>query len=308
VHHSPAGPPLSARLHGALTRWLLLSRRVLHRRSGRLALGALLSGVLATIVVGVPVVSGSTEQALPVSLDASSSASSSSRSSDEDSPVVMGRDGRPGPSSTIPGRSTTPGADPSATDAAGGSSSPAPGTTDPAPSSTGSSASADAPSASEAAPDTTAAPPVVAEAARPEPQPEPEPQAPTPPAVPAALGAEEQVLALVNAARAEAGCGALTGDGSLASVARAHSVDMRDRGFFSHVNPDGLDPYDRAERAGLDARAENIAYGQQNAADVMEAWMDSSGHRANILDCELTALGVGVAEGAGGPWWTQLFA
>jgi uncharacterized protein YkwD len=82
---------------------------------------------------------------------------------------------------------------------------------------------------------------------------------------------------------------------------------MRDRNFFSHTNPDGLDPFARAARAGLTARAENIAYGQPDAAAVMDAWMNSPGHRANILDCSLTRLGVGVAEGAGGPWWTQLF-
>jgi uncharacterized protein YkwD len=83
---------------------------------------------------------------------------------------------------------------------------------------------------------------------------------------------------------------------------------MRDRGFFSHTNPDGLDPFARAAAAGLDARAENIAYGQPDPASVMDAWMNSPGHRANILDCSLTRLGVGMAEGAGGPWWTQLFA
>jgi uncharacterized protein YkwD len=82
---------------------------------------------------------------------------------------------------------------------------------------------------------------------------------------------------------------------------------MRDRGFFDHVNLDGLDPFDRADRAGVDARAENIARGEPDAVAVMEFWMDSPGHRANILDCGLTRLGVGIAEG-GGPWWTQLFA
>jgi uncharacterized protein YkwD len=126
-------------------------------------------------------------------------------------------------------------------------------------------------------------------------------------AAPADLGAEGQVLALTNAQRAAAGCGALSADPALANVARAHSADMRDRNFFSHTNLDGLDPFDRAARAGLTARAENIAYGQPDAAAVMDAWMNSPGHRANILDCSLTRLGVGVAEGAGGPWWTQLF-
>ena len=91
-------------------------------------------------------------------------------------------------------------------------------------------------------------------------------------------------------------------------MARAHSVDMRDRGYFDHTNRAGQDPFDRAEAAGLSARAENIARGQDDAAAVMDSWMNSSGHRANILNCSLTKLGVGVAEGSGGPWWTQLFA
>jgi uncharacterized protein YkwD len=69
-----------------------------------------------------------------------------------------------------------------------------------------------------------------------------------------------------------------------------------------------MSPFDRAEEAGLsNARAENIARGQQSPAAVMDSWMNSSGHRANILNCQLRTLGVGVATGSGGPWWTQLF-
>jgi uncharacterized protein YkwD len=164
--------------------------------------------------------------------------------------------------------------------------------------------------AAPAAPTTTAAP-------TPEPAPpaEPEPvveEAPAEPAAPVAAavtaaGPEAEVLALVNQQRAAAGCGAVAPDDSLAAVARGHSADMRDRGFFDHINPDGADPFDRAAAAGLAARAENIAYGQADAAEVMDAWMNSPGHRANILNCSLTRLGVGVAEGSGGPWWTQLF-
>jgi uncharacterized protein YkwD len=123
-----------------------------------------------------------------------------------------------------------------------------------------------------------------------------------------APGLEGEVLALVNVQRAGAGCAPLVHDEGLAGVARAHSADMRDRDYFDHTNPDNLDPFDRAEAAGqTNARAENIAAGQDNPAAVMTAWMNSSGHRANILNCELRTLGVGIAEGAGGPWWTQLF-
>jgi uncharacterized protein YkwD len=136
-------------------------------------------------------------------------------------------------------------------------------------------------------------------------EPAPAPAAAT---VPADPSNEDQVLALVNVQRAAAGCGTLAADPALAAVARAHSADMRDRSFFDHVDPDGLDPFDRAARAGVVAHAENIAHGQPDPAAVMQAWMHSAGHRANILDCDLTRLGVGVAQGAGGPWWTQLFA
>ncbi|MGY1842577.1 CAP domain-containing protein [Modestobacter sp. SYSU DS0875] len=146
----------------------------------------------------------------------------------------------------------------------------------------------------------------------PEPAPAPAPApAPTPPSGPVAAagaGTEQQVLDLVNAERAAAGCPAVVADGGLAGVARAHSADMRDRDFFSHVDPDGRDPFARARAAGIEhARAENIAYGQPDAAAVMAAWMGSPGHRANILNCDLGTLGIGVAQGAGGPWWTQLF-
>ncbi|SDO37155.1 Uncharacterized conserved protein YkwD, contains CAP (CSP/antigen 5/PR1) domain [Klenkia soli] len=131
---------------------------------------------------------------------------------------------------------------------------------------------------------------------------------PAPAAAPAAPGPEGEVLALVNTERAAAGCGPVVADEGLAGVARAHSADMRDRGYFSHTSPDGQSPFDRAAAAGVSgARAENIAQGYADAASVMAGWMDSPGHRANILDCSLTRLGVGVADGDGGPWWTQLF-
>src|SRR5215218_4666678 len=209
-----------------------------------------------------------------------------------DAPVVMGRDGGAVSSSTFAGVSTAPGARHSSTDAF--AAPPSTPEVAPAPAETAAPADTAPPEAPAEAP---SPPPVVEEA------PAPPPPAPAPAAVPANLGAEDQVLALVNIQRAAAGCGALSGDAALASVARAHSADMRDRGFFSHTNPDGLDPFARAAAAGLDARAENIAYGQPDPASVMDSWMNSPGHRANILDCSLTRLGVGMAEGAGGPWW-----
>lgn len=83
---------------------------------------------------------------------------------------------------------------------------------------------------------------------------------------------------------------------------------MAARGFFDHTDPDGATPWDRAAKAGIAGLGgENIARGQADAAAVMEAWMNSPGHRANILNCDFKTLGVGVHLGSGGPWWTQDF-
>ncbi|WP_425580864.1 CAP domain-containing protein [Streptomyces thermospinosisporus] len=120
--------------------------------------------------------------------------------------------------------------------------------------------------------------------------------------------AAAQVLALVNQERVKAGCRPLTPSKELAGLAAAFSEDMAKRGFFDHTDPDGATPWDRAERAGItDLGGENIARGQADAASVMQAWMDSPGHRANILNCDFKTLGVGVHFGPGGPWWTQNF-
>lgn len=122
-------------------------------------------------------------------------------------------------------------------------------------------------------------------------------------------GLEAAVLSLVNQERAAAGCPTLRSDGPLTGLARAHSADMRDRNFFSHTNPSGQSPWDRAEAAGIGyLAAENIAAGQSSAAAVMAAWMGSPGHRSNILNCSLRTLGVGVAYGGSyGIYWTQDF-
>jgi uncharacterized protein YkwD len=83
---------------------------------------------------------------------------------------------------------------------------------------------------------------------------------------------------------------------------------MAARGFFDHTDPDGKSPWDRASAAGIsNLGGENIARGQADAQAVMTAWMNSPGHKANILNCDFKTLGVGVHFGAGGPWWTQDF-
>jgi uncharacterized protein YkwD len=116
------------------------------------------------------------------------------------------------------------------------------------------------------------------------------------------------VLTLVNQARARAGCAPLADDSRLDALATAFSDDMAARGFFSHTDPDGRTPWDRAKAASIaDLGGENIARGQRTPEEVMAAWLGSPGHRANILDCQYTRLGVGFREGEGGPWWTQDF-
>ncbi len=117
----------------------------------------------------------------------------------------------------------------------------------------------------------------------------------------------QQILTLVNEERAAAGCAALSLDGSLTAAATAHSLDMAAQGYFSHTGLDGSQPWDRARAAGYGSSGigENIAAGYGSAEAVMSGWMNSSGHRANILNCGYRHLGVGYA--AQGNHWTQLF-
>ncbi|MEU3771800.1 CAP domain-containing protein [Streptomyces sp. NPDC032472] len=172
-------------------------------------------------------------------------------------------------------------------------------------------ASAPAPEKPEAAAPKPAAPkPAAAKPAAPKPA-APKPAAPKP-AAPTATGGhsaeEAAVLALVNQERAQAGCGPVRANPPLAALAAAFSKDMAVRGFFDHTDPDGNTPWDRATKAGLAGLGgENIARGQGDAESVMKAWMNSPGHKANILNCEFRTLGVGMYAAAGGPWWTQDF-
>ncbi|MYV77099.1 CAP domain-containing protein, partial [Streptomyces sp. SID1046] len=119
---------------------------------------------------------------------------------------------------------------------------------------------------------------------------------------------EAAVVELVNQERALAGCGPVRANPPLATLAGAFSLDMATRGFFSHEDPEGNSPWDRATKAGIAGLGgENIARGQGDAEAVMKAWMNSPDHKANILNCEFRTLGVGVHVAAGGPWWTQDF-
>ena len=89
------------------------------------------------------------------------------------------------------------------------------------------------------------------------------------------------MIAATNAERAEAGCGPLRADSRLTAAAQGHAADMAANDYFSHTDQDGGDSADRIRAAGFagSATGENIAYGQESAAEVVAAWMDSSGHR-----------------------------
>ncbi|WP_422752889.1 CAP domain-containing protein [Micromonospora sp. WMMD708] len=119
----------------------------------------------------------------------------------------------------------------------------------------------------------------------------------------------QQVVDLVNAERAKAGCAAVTVDAKLTLAAQQHSQDQADHKTMTHTGSDGSNAGQRLDRAGYAWRTygENVAWNQQTPAAVMQAWMNSSGHRANILNCAFTQIGVGVANG-NGPYWTQDFA
>ncbi|MEU8677673.1 sigma-70 family RNA polymerase sigma factor [Streptomyces sp. NPDC048560] len=126
---------------------------------------------------------------------------------------------------------------------------------------------------------------------------------------PAPSGLSEQVTALVNSERTKEGCGTVRSNEKLTTAASRHSADMVARDYFSHTAPDGSDPGDRITAAGYrwSTYGENIAKGQRTAADVMDSWMKSPGHRANILNCSFKEIGVGVQDSSGGPVWTQAF-
>ena len=121
---------------------------------------------------------------------------------------------------------------------------------------------------------------------------------------------EQQVVELVNQQRAANGLGLLTSNWELCRVARYKSQDMIDKGYFSHTSPTYGSPFRMMESFGIQfsAAGENIAYGQSTPQAVMNAWMNSAGHRANILSPSYNQIGVGVAKAANGTYyWTQMF-
>ena len=119
-----------------------------------------------------------------------------------------------------------------------------------------------------------------------------------------------EVVSLTNAHRASHGLRPLADDPRLTAAAQAYSEDMAVRRFYSHTSPEGTQPWDRARAAGSThlGIGENIACGQRSPAEVVQGWMDSPGHRANILKPDFTHIGVGFqGGGTAGTYWTQLF-
>jgi uncharacterized protein YkwD len=129
---------------------------------------------------------------------------------------------------------------------------------------------------------------------------------PLPPADTSEAG---QVLALVNAERAKAGCNPVALDSRLTRAAAGHSQDMAAHDYFAHDSQDGTTFDKRITATGYTRpRSENIAAGQPTPAAVMDAWMNSPGHKANILDCSTTQMGLASARGGSyGIYWTQDF-
>ncbi|MEU1079349.1 CAP domain-containing protein [Streptomyces sp. NPDC005908] len=133
--------------------------------------------------------------------------------------------------------------------------------------------------------------------------PKPTTAAPKPSAT--ASGAVARVVELVNAERAGAGCSPVTANATLNTAAQRHSEDMASTGTMSHTGSDGSDPGARITRAGYtwSTYGENVAYGYSTPEQVMQGWMTSPGHKANILNCSFKEIGVGLS----GTYWTQDF-
>lgn len=119
---------------------------------------------------------------------------------------------------------------------------------------------------------------------------------------------ENEVVRLVNVERAKYGLAPLRNNWELARVARYKSQDMKSKNYFSHTSPTYGSPFQMMQHFGIVYRTagENIAMGQRTPQEVMNAWMNSPGHRANILKKDYTDIGVGVAKD-GSIYWTQQF-
>ncbi|WP_285473108.1 CAP domain-containing protein [Actinoplanes sp. NBRC 101535] len=120
---------------------------------------------------------------------------------------------------------------------------------------------------------------------------------------------QAEINQLINVERAQHGCAPLTENKALTAAARTHSSWMAQTGTFSHTGNAGSSFVARAKAAGYaKPSAENIAYGYRTAGAVVQGWMNSTGHRTNILNCKSTTVGIGVVFSASGtPYYTQDF-
>ncbi|AGK97000.1 CAP domain-containing protein [Clostridium pasteurianum] len=119
-----------------------------------------------------------------------------------------------------------------------------------------------------------------------------------------------EVIRLVNVERSKNGLAPLKANAELSKVATTKAQDMIDKNYFSHTSPTYGSPFDMMKKFGINytAAGENIAYGQKTPSDVMNSWMNSPGHRANILNSNFAEIGVGVAKDKNGtPYWVQMF-
>lgn len=123
----------------------------------------------------------------------------------------------------------------------------------------------------------------------------------------AVVNYENEVIRLVNEIRVKNGLNPLISDWELSRVARYKSQDMKDNNYFSHTSPVYGSPFNMMKKFGISYKtaAENIAKGQKTPQAVVNSWMNSSGHRANILNPSYKKIGVGYV--AGGNYWTQMF-
>lgn len=120
----------------------------------------------------------------------------------------------------------------------------------------------------------------------------------------------DQVLELVNKERAKVGLKALTLSDELTNVATLKAKDMAEKGYFDHTSPTYGTPFEMMKRFGIQYRSagENIAAGQMDAQEVMDSWMNSSGHRANILNSDYEQIGIGYYTGGRYDfYWVQMF-
>ncbi len=197
--------------------------------------------------------------------------------SEERTPDVRGDLDRPAPSTRTSGTPSSSGAPATSSSPPATSSSRAPG------------------SSSAAAPP----PPVTSTTTATEEEPPPAPASPD-------TSQQDRVVSLVNTFRDRAGCGPVTVNAQLTAAAQGHAEDMSNRDYFSHTTPEGVTFDQRIRNAGYSSPgAENIARGARTAEDVMRMWMESDGHRRNILNCDLNAIGVGLERD--GFYWVQNF-